>query len=235
MARPRGEPESVSWTLCVLPRLALFVGEPPAGDDVLAAAREAIQLAEDTGNVAALVLALEALAIAHLVGGRPGEAAAACERALAEAREHRSGLFEEASVLAHLAQARLAAGEIDRATAAADQAVEVSRRQGARVVECQALMTRGRVRRATGGAPAAVEADLDAALTLAREMGALTYEAFIREELGHLHDEEGELREALRLFTAIGATGHARRLAQQLDVDVEDVDVEVATPPGVTT
>ena len=41
---------------------------------------------------------------------------------------------------------------------------------------------------------------------------ALAYEPFIREEAARLRGDQAELREALRLFTAIGASGHARRL-----------------------
>ena len=43
-------------------------------------------------------------------------------------------------------------------------------------------------------------------------MGLLSYEPFIREELARVRGDDAEFREALRLFTAIGATGHARRL-----------------------
>jgi hypothetical protein len=70
--------------------------------------------------------------------------------------------------------------------------------------------------RATGGARDAILADLDAALALVPETGALTYEPFIREELGRLRSDENELREALQLYSAIGATGHARRLEAEL-------------------
>ena len=57
---------------------------------------------------------------------------------------------------------------------------------------------------------------LAAALTLVAEVGSLTYEPFIREELGRLRGDESELREAVRLYAAIGATGHARRLSTEL-------------------
>jgi hypothetical protein len=103
---------------------------------------------------------------------------------------------------------------------AADEAVELARRQGARVHECLALLTRGRVGRSSGATTDAVGADLAAALTLAAEVGALTYEPFIWEELGRLHADGSELREAVRLYTAIGATGHARRLAAELGSSV---------------
>jgi tetratricopeptide (TPR) repeat protein len=214
IARSRAEPETetLCWVL-LLGHLAWLTGE---GKDTISVAAEAVRIGEETVNVVALVLALEGLALAQLAAGRPAEAAAACERALTEAREHRSGLFQEASVLAHQAQARLAAGDPVAASAAADEAVSVSRRQGARVVECLALLTRGRVGRLSGATTNAVGADLADALTLVGEVGALTYEPFIREELGWLHANDSELREAVRLYTAIGATGHARRLAAEL-------------------
>jgi adenylate cyclase len=215
LARPRGELETVSWTLALLPQLGWLGGEGE-GDEALALAAEAVRLGEDTGNVMSLVLGLEGLAVAHLAAGRPAEAVTACERALAKAREHRSGLCEEAALLAHLARARLATGDPSGATHAAAEAVTVARRQGARVVECLALLTRAQVHRVTGGGHDAVLGDVEAALSLVAETGALTYEPFIREEIGRLRTDGDELREALRLYTAIGATGHAERLAAEL-------------------
>lgn len=93
----------------------------------------------------------------------------------------------------------------------------VARQQQARVVECLALLTRAQMFRATGGDVNEISADLDAALALVPETGALSYEPFIREEFGRLTDDRAELREALRLYSAIGATGHARRLRTELD------------------
>ena len=131
-------------------------------------------------------------------------------------RVHRSGLFAEPSVLAHLARCRLAADDRAGATNAAEEAVEVARCQGAGVMECFALLVRAQVQRMTGGGDDAVPGDLEGALTLVKETGALTYEPFIREELGRLHHDQKELREALRLYRQIGATGHARRLETEL-------------------
>jgi adenylate cyclase len=214
LLRDRCEPEGLSWSLPMLPLLAQLSGDLIT--DTTAPAAEAVRLAEETGNALTLVLALEGQALTDLMAGRPAAAAAACERALAVGRERRSGLFAEASVLAHLALSRHAAGDSRAAASAADEAVEVARRQGARVHECLALLTRARVGRSRGGSTEAVGADLDAALTLVGEVGALTYEPFIREELGRVHADESELREAARLYTAIGATGHARRLGSEL-------------------
>ena len=97
----------------------------------------------------------------------------------------------------------------------------VAARQQAKVVECLALLTRAQVLRATDGDRNDISADLDAALALVSETGALTYEPFIREEFARLRDDPTEMEEALRLYTTIGATGHARRLHTELDVQTQ--------------
>jgi adenylate cyclase len=216
LARSRGETEMLCWALSLVAELAWLTGE---GDGGLPAAEEALQLAEDTGNTAGMILGLESIAMAQ-VALSPSEAIHACQRALAAAREHRSGLFEEPSALAHIARARHAAGDPDGARVAAEEAVAVARGQGARVVECLALLTRAQVQRATDAGPEKVLADVDAALALARDTDALTYEPFILEELSRLHDDEIQLRGALRLYRKIGATGHARRLEAELSARV---------------
>ncbi|MGH9042906.1 MAG: hypothetical protein ACRDZ3_22050, partial [Acidimicrobiia bacterium] len=214
-ARERAEPELLAWALGSSSVLNWMTG---GEDDQLAVAADAVKIGEDTGNALSLVYGLAALALAHLALGQPAEAISAAERALTEARSRRSVLLFEAEILAWLAEARLRAGDPAGAATAAEEAVTVARRQGARVAECQALLTRARVARATesGNFEEAVFADLTSAHTLVRETGALTYEAFIREELGRLHMDESELAEALHLYRSIGATGHASRLDAEL-------------------
>jgi tetratricopeptide (TPR) repeat protein len=210
LVRPRGEPETLCWTLAMRPLIAWLSGDAA---DTSAPSAEAVRVAEESGNPASLMLALEAQALTHLMAGRPADAATMCERALTVAREKRSGLFAEASVLAHLALAHLAAGDQNAARSAADEAVDVARRQGARVHECLALLTRAQVARPSVDINVQANADLEAALTLIGEVGALTYEPFVREELGRLRKDDTEMREAARLYDAIGAAGHARRVA----------------------
>jgi class 3 adenylate cyclase/tetratricopeptide (TPR) repeat protein len=216
LSRRRGDLDTLTWALALLPHLTWLSGE---SDDVEAPAMEAARLGEETGNIAGLILGLAGLALAQLIAGRPTEAIITCKRALTQAREHQTGLFEEPSLLAHLARARLQVGDPNGALISADEAVTVARRQGSRVVECLALLTRAQVRRATGayGADGDLTTDLEAALVLAAKTGALTYEPFIREERGRLRLDDTELREALRLCTVIGATGHARRIQAKLD------------------
>jgi ATP/maltotriose-dependent transcriptional regulator MalT len=163
-------------------------------------------------------MALQARGIAALLAARPDSAAEDFSLALAEARERRAGLAEEASLLAHLARAHLALGNTQAARQAAGEAVELARRQGARIVEILALLTRAQVVRTTGADadPGTARPDLDAALALVHETGAVAYEPFIREELGRLCGDESELREATRLYEGMGASGHAQRLAAGL-------------------
>lgn len=212
--RERPAPEWEAWALSLVPRLADWTGEPD--DEVAAAALEAVRVAEDSGFVAAHVTALQARGVAELLDGSPGGAAVTFDVALTEAREHGSGLNEEASLLAHLARARLAMGDERAADAGvvADEAVAVARHQGARVVECLTLLTRARVLRETGTDPAQARADLDAADRLAEETGAATYAAFLAEERARLDDDAAALAETAHRYRAIGATGHARRVEE---------------------
>jgi hypothetical protein len=207
----RTSPEWDAWTLSLVPRLAEWTGE--SDDAVAAAAHEAVKVAEDSGFIATHVTALQAMGIAELLDGNPSDAAATFNLALNEAREHGSGLHEEASLLTYLTCARLAIGDECAAKArfTADEAVAVARRQGARVA---ALLTRAGVLREANADLDLARADLDAADRLAAETGAATYAAFLAEERARLDHDDAALAEAGRRYRSIGANGHARRLEQ---------------------
>ncbi len=183
IARDRSESEWIAWPLSVYPRLARTTDEFEAS---LKHAHEALRIAEDSGNTSGHVQALGAMGIAEVGLGRFPEAADTLSEALAEARQRRVALFEEARMLAHLARARLGSGDPDAARGTAQEAVDVARRQGARIVEGLALLTRARILKATGGTAAEVEGDLASALALARETGATAYEDEIEAERASL-------------------------------------------------
>jgi adenylate cyclase len=209
VARPRSEVELVSAALVIIPRLADFAGE---GEDSLTPAEEAARICADSGNLLFHVHALEAVGIARLVSGRWDEAIAAFDEAISHAHLQANSTLLDASLHAYLARAHLALGDQRAARRHAEEAVSVARDQGADVLECAGLLARAQVRRAAGEPASAVDADLESALALVEETGARTYEPFILEERGRLQKDDGLLHEALRLYTAIGATGHARRL-----------------------
>jgi hypothetical protein len=93
------------------------------------------------------------------------------------------------------------------------------------IAEVRAHLARARVLLALDGAAARgeIEASLDRALALVCSTGARSYEPQIHVErarlLDILSDSVGRLqwlREAHHLFTEMGATGHAERLAKEL-------------------
>ncbi len=103
-------------------------------------------------------------------------------------------------------------------------------RAGARAWEARAYLTRARILRALDGAPArdAIEACLGRAETLVAETGARAQTPFVIEErarlarvLGDVRDSTRLLQEARDAFEAIGAAGHAARLASELAVGQE--------------
>ena len=103
--------------------------------------------------------------------------------------------------------------------------MEVARTQGHVPGEILASLALARVLLGSAGAAgrAEIEAALARALQLARETGAKAYEPLVHVELADLARQSGEeaerwreLREAHRLFAAIGATGHAGRLEVEL-------------------
>ena len=213
LARQHHQAELEGWGLPILAHLAYLAGGDETG---LAEAEKARRISLETGNRFTLILAREAMGIALLADGRHDEAVTSLTEALDEARMHRVGLSDEASILAHLAEAHLAAENSTAARLVADEAVNVARDQEALVLETLARVIRGRVFRATDDDEAAGIAELAAATALVSETGAVVYEPFIREELGRLHNDDHDLQEALRLYKQIGATGHARRLETEL-------------------
>jgi adenylate cyclase len=213
VARRRGEAEWIAWGLSGFARLARTPDEFSAALDH---AHEALRIAEESGSAMTRVIALAAIGVAQTGLACFGDAAETLTQALAEARDRNVARFDEARLLVAMAVAHLGTNSRQAARQAADEAVEVARGQGAQVVECLARLTRAHVLRATGGDHDAVVGDLDAALDLAKQTGALAYEPLVHEELGRLRSDEGELREAIRLYEVVGATGHARRLAAEL-------------------
>ena len=127
--------------------------------------------------------------------------------------------------LAVLGESYLGLGDVERARALAEEALEIARARDARPVRriCSLALARVLLGSAGPAARAEIEAALARALELARDTSAKAFEPMIHVELAELArqsgDEEGrerELREAHRLFTEIGATGQAERLAGEL-------------------
>jgi class 3 adenylate cyclase len=195
------------------------------GGSALRHARQAVEMAEAIGIPGWREFALGYLAWAHEVAGQWAEAVEAAESALAIVRTRDVGLWHEPDCLAVLARAHLGSGAPARALEAAEEAVARARERGTRLFEIRALLARAHVLIATEGAPARsrIEADLrdaDAAIeaTEARIFVPQVHveRAGVARTLGDAAAHQRELREAQRLFTAMGATARAEQVAREL-------------------
>jgi tetratricopeptide (TPR) repeat protein len=225
----RGLPrtESESWVETVWAMQRECVGDFRGA---LSHARHAVDAAEKVGSNLTRIFARRQLGRAlALAGEEPAAATEQLELALSTARETRSWLVSEATILAALAEARLAAGDAEGGQRTAEEGIETARRRGTPVWEAQAQLALARVLLTRFGAEARgeIERALVSCLSLVERTEARVYEPHVHElraELAHLLGDElahrRELREAHRRFSAMGATGHTERLVGQLGSEV---------------
>jgi class 3 adenylate cyclase/tetratricopeptide (TPR) repeat protein len=222
LAREHDEIETLGLGYGAQAGIAWLQGET---EGILERAGQSVEIAERLGSSWSRVSAQHNLARAQLVSGHWAEAVQSAERALEVARELRTGLVLEGDLLAILAEAHLRRGDTALARSLAEQARDASRRLHTRAYECNAEVALARALLRADGAAShdAIESGLGRALELVEKTGAFSQEPFIRVELAELARLAGddgardrELREAERLFIAIGAPKRAARLAADL-------------------
>jgi tetratricopeptide (TPR) repeat protein len=203
--------------------LVLWAIQAGFPDQAMAHARRAVEMAEALGGNFIRMSTQLTLGIALVHAGRFADAVAALHPAVVLMRELRTGLFLAAGALAHLARAELGVGNVDQARHTAEEAIAAARRYGTPIAEIEALRARALVLLASEEPPVAVEDDLRAAEALVARTEAHVYTPFLHEDRAALARRLGddaacnrELVEAHRLFTAMGATGHAERISRQL-------------------
>ncbi len=164
------------------------------------------------------------LGIAFILEEDWAEAAKALEHSLALMREARIA-NAESEALADLARVHAARGEGSVARATAEEGVAAAQRRKSIDSEIEAQRSLAHVLLADGNLDdrAAIESALDRAAECVEITGARSYLPQIgveRAKLAQLAGDEAgrerHLREAHRLFTEIGATGHAERMAKEL-------------------
>jgi tetratricopeptide (TPR) repeat protein len=149
------------------------------------------------------------------------------ERALASVRERRIQLSVEAPLQQLLAEAHLGLGQYESAKAECGEAIALARRQGTPLYECDAqLVLAGSLLRESGShseAAGEIGAALNRVEELIDQMGAESRRPRLEElraehalARGNTDGRDRHLREAHRLFTEMGATGHAERIANEL-------------------
>ena len=170
------------------------------------------------------ILSYQTLGAAFVLDRQWDEAVRVLEHAVALLTERRTFRFIEGMCLADLARAFLGRGELERAQETAQAAVRIGKGNGW-IPECDGQLALAHVLMQVEetGKLSAIGLALDRAAELVGLSGARSREPLIHEELANLARLTGddttcqrELREAHRLFTEMGATGHAERLAKEL-------------------
>ena len=222
LARQAHDTENQLFIHIVYASFAYYTGDAASG---MSQARQALEITEKGGSSSTEMAVHLALGLVHLVNGEYDAAIEAQEQALRICRDTGAGRVWEPQLLAQLSEAHLACGHSSRALVYAEEALSASRRCGTREYDVLALIVRARARLRVHGSVAsdAVEADLAEALAVVERIGAKVHIPFITEaraELAHAAGDEAAqqraLREAHRLFAAMGATGHAERLSKTL-------------------
>jgi tetratricopeptide (TPR) repeat protein len=171
------------------------------------------------------MLAYAVLGSAYLVKGRPAAARDALRESAAIVRDRRTQVAMLPRVLGLLAEAHLALGERTEAVATAREGIELARVGGCYYYEAQARLVLAAALLATDGVVprAEIESALERAEQLVESIAARSLSPRILEQRGRLAAACGDapaakraLEEALALYRAIGATGHAERLAREL-------------------
>jgi adenylate cyclase len=222
LAGEQGDVETRGWGHMWSVWHAYWSGEP---ERAMAHAQQALEIAERIGDSFSRTWAWYFLGLGELLRGEWRSAIEAYERSQALATERRTAVEGDAWRSAGLAESYLGLGEADRALEFVQEGLEISKRRGQPISEAFSSMVLARILLASGGSSAhgAIETALARALELARQTETKSLEPLVHVELAELEsrrgDEEGrerELREAHRLFTEIGAGGHAELLAGKL-------------------
>jgi tetratricopeptide (TPR) repeat protein len=222
LARDQGDIEVVGWTHQMSAQYAFEEGEPEAA---LAHAQQAFEIAERIGNSFSRAWSWLYLGMAKHMRGEWHRAIEALERSGEIAREGHTATESTGWRLALLGESHLGLGDSDRARALVTEGVEIAHAQAYPFGEIYARVALARVLLSSGDPAdrAQAEATLASTLELVHEIGAKTYEPFVHVELAELARQRGdeerrerELREAHRLFTEVGASGHAERLSTEL-------------------
>src|SRR5215510_2725038 len=208
----------ITWT-----RLEYTCGRAESG---LEHGRRSLEIAEKLDNEASRLGAYAAFGLANLVEGQPAAARDAFRDSATIARDRRVARALLPLVLAGLAEAHLALGEPTEAVATAREGIDLGNTGGCLYNEALAQLALAAALLATDCVVprAEIESALERAEHLVASIEGSALSPRILELRGRLAVAVGDapssdrsLREALDLYRAIGATGHAERLTRELD------------------
>jgi class 3 adenylate cyclase/tetratricopeptide (TPR) repeat protein len=218
--------QSLGENLLIALRAAVFASELSGAVQMsLPHARRLSQLAAKTGSPLWTLDAALCAGIACASNQRSEEAIALLEPVILRIDERGFAKHDLGRALTALARAYLGAGLPNEATKAAERAVRACRTGGTKSWECMARIVLAGAQLAKQGTAARrkLRASLERVERIVAEAGARAYQPLVCEVRALLaragSDAEGSERElgrAQRLFTEMGATAHAERIAREL-------------------
>jgi class 3 adenylate cyclase/tetratricopeptide (TPR) repeat protein len=222
LAGEHGDIEVVGWGHMWSCYLAGVAG---LEEEMLNHAQQSLEIAERIGDFFSRAWAWAFLGFAERATQRWDSAIEALERSREISRRQRTALEAEPQRLASLAEALVGLGDGERARRTAEQGIETARLQGNVQGELASMVAKARVLLGSDGASSReeIEAALARVGELAGRAGARTYVPVVlleRAQLARLSGDESawlaDAAEARRLFSEVGATGHAERLREEL-------------------
>jgi adenylate cyclase len=227
LARAGDVGESLVWIRQMPVVIGSIAGERDERvlEELRRGALEGLELAEQIGSSLGRVFLQMGVGVAQALHGDWDDAVRAFETALQMSHEHQTGLERESEILHQLAEARLGGGDLRAAQAASEQGIRRAQERGQLFFEALNHLARARVLRRARGVDARdeIEQTLDRALELVEETNGRSIEPQLLEERARLAGLLGDgaacergLQDARRLYSEIGAGGHAGRLAEEL-------------------
>jgi tetratricopeptide (TPR) repeat protein len=222
LAREHEALEILSWGLGLRAAYGDWIGE---ATNAVASARQGAEIAERVGHPFFLSVVLSWLGNALRLEQRHEEALEVYEKTLGLMDTKRVAIQWRPVVFSGQALANSKLGKHDKAIAQARSALDESLTEGNRYGEGVARLTLARVLLATGDPELhdEIEETVERAEALCEQTAMrvnlpslLEVRAALAERQGDPQDARRTLREAHRLYTEMGATGHAMRLAREL-------------------
>jgi tetratricopeptide (TPR) repeat protein len=215
VAEESRELEVLGWSQMSWAFLAYTCG---GTESVLEHGRRSLEIAEKLDNESSRVFGYLALGIAYLVDAQPAAAREALRESAASPLERHTGRQLLHMTLPLLAEAHLALGDRAEALAVAHETIDQGRAGDHRYSEAHGQLALAGALLATDGVVprAEIESALERAERLVESIEGRSLSPRILEMRGRLAAALGDvpasgraLREALELYRAIGATGHA--------------------------
>ncbi|MFQ5514857.1 MAG: adenylate/guanylate cyclase domain-containing protein [Myxococcota bacterium] len=222
LAHERDDVLVQAWANAWLIDWAYLSGET---DGALARGRAAVEFAERVGSPGLLTTTYAYLGLGAFLEGDLVQASEVLEHAQQVRHEKFDTSHTEISTLSILAQVYAASGRLDAARTTLEEATEKAQRLGTHRFDTSIELARADLLLKSGGRDEheSIRLALDRAEECASEFELRALRPLIGIERAHLAarigDDSGRmraLREALRIAQAIGATGHARHIAQAL-------------------